>query len=123
MLGNFLRRLQETGPRYSGQCAADADPTDARLGQLGHRCKVTAGQHVDRFWRDRGDYRSNVGHAAEAGRVEAIGPGLGESDKAADRLTEIGTTDDEAFGAAGENHPRSTVFDGSSGGLDPFDRE
>jgi len=98
VLGDFLRGLQESGPCRAGQRPANADPADARLSELGDRRKVAADEHVDRFGRDGGDDRFDVGEAADARRIEAVGASLGEFAQATDRLAEIWTSRDEAFG-------------------------
>ena len=46
--GNFPCRAQEASPRRSRQRPADADPSYANRGQLGHGGQVGVGQHVHR---------------------------------------------------------------------------
>ena len=59
----------------------------------------------------------------DAGRVEAIGAGVGESLQPADCLVEIGPAPDEAFGARGEHHVAAGFVDCRARRLDAGERE
>ena len=101
LLGDFPRRVEKTCPRSAGERAPDADPPNAGVRHLRHVREIASDENVDRLRRDRFDDRCDVSEAADAGRVKAIGARFGESSESANRLREIGTSNDEPFRSRG----------------------
>jgi hypothetical protein len=58
----------------------------------------------------------------EAGCVQAIGPRPGIGDQPTDRLIKVGTANEEAFGAANQQHFSASLVDGGARRLDPRHR-
>ena len=73
------------------------------------------------FGRHRLHDGGDVGRGAQARRVEAVGAGVGVRGQPANRLGQIGPTDDESFGSAGQHDVPAAVVDRSARRLDPLD--
>ena len=80
-------------------------------------------EEVDRLRRHRLDRRDDLFARLDAGRIEAIGAGVGEGLQPADRFVEVGPVLDEAFRARGEDDIAAGFVDCVARRAHAFDRQ
>src|SRR5438552_18835594 len=88
---DLLRSAHKAAPGRPRQRTADADPPNAEIGKNGYaQFARTADQDVDRLRRHRLHDCGDLFPRADAGRVQTVGPGLGECDETLGGGAEIG---------------------------------
>ena len=118
------RGLDEGMHRHARQRAADADAPHAHAGEIAHReAERAVVEEVDRLAADRLHGGLDMLAGLDAGRIEAIGAGIGESLQPADGLVDVGPAANEALGARGEHHVAAGLVDRRAGGLDARQRQ
>ena len=131
----LLRYAQEGGLSAAtylipvGERARLVPPTEFRLPgdqRLFHLVPCGVGPDALRYravadgWRQRIDESLDIGCGAETRRIEAVSPDLGIGRQASNRLVNIGTSDKETLGPAGEEHASAGPVDRLSGRTHPF---
>src|SRR5215475_6227696 len=114
---DLLRRLDERVHCDTRQGSTDADTANAELGKIVH-CKAerTGIEKINRLRRDGLHRRGYLFAGLDAGRIETVGSGVGESLQPADGLIEVRSVADESFRAAGQNDVATRLVDRIPGG-------
>ena len=115
--------MEKRGPRRAGERTADADSANAHVGELRHRGKRSANEHVDSLGANRVDHRHDVVPGTDSWRVEAVCARLRIGREPSDRFCQIWTAHDEAFGAAGQAESRPAVINCLSRRTNTFHRQ
>ena len=124
LVGDFARRLDEGMHGDARQRAAHADAAHAHLGEVfDGEAERAAVEKIDRLRRDRLHGRLDLLARLDAGRIEAIGAGIGKGLQPADGLVHIGPAADEALGAGGEHDVAAGLVDRRARGLHAGERE
>src|SRR5664280_2364813 len=124
LLGDFGCRLDEGMHGDARQRAAHANAAHAHLAEFfDGEAERAAIEKIDRLRRHRLDGRRDLLAGLDAGRVEAIGAGVGEGSQPADSLVQVGPAADKALGAGGEHDVAAGLVDRRARGLHAGERE
>jgi hypothetical protein len=94
----------EAAPRRARERAADADAPHAECRHVGDGGERGADQHVHGLGRHGADNGGDLLARADAGRVQAVGAGLGVGGEPAHGLRQVGPAGDEALRARDQRH-------------------